>query len=314
MRILFTGASSFTGMWFVEGLARRGHSVIAISRGDQGIHSGLRAERLARVADCCPIRWDAPFGSARFFEIIAAEGPFDILCHHGAETAAYRSKEFDCVGAVASNTWSLQAVLDALQAVGCRRIVLTGTVFEAGEGAGTAPLRAFNGYGLSKTLTSRIFEFYAEQEGIALGRFIIPNPFGPYEEPRFTEFLVRSWREGKTALVNTPRFVRDNIHVSLLAENYCGFVQALPRTGCHKVNPSGYAETQGAFASRFAREVAARLKLEVPLEMVTQRIFDEPAIRINTDIAPGPEQDWDERRAWDELADYYAERFDIARR
>jgi nucleoside-diphosphate-sugar epimerase len=301
-------------MWFVEALARKGHSIVAVGRGEQGSHSGLHAERLVRAANWSRPLWNAPFGSPRFLEIIAEEGPFEVLCHHGAETAGYRGREFDCAGAVASNARSLPAVLAALKASGCGRIVLTDSVFAGGGQAGATVPRAFNGYGLSKALTSRIFEFYAEQEGVALGRFVIPNPFGPYEEPRFTDYLVRSWRKGKTALVSTPRYVRDNVHVSLLSECYCEFVESLPRSGYHSIGPSGYVETQGAFAARFAREIGTRLKLETPLEMARQRTFDEPAVCINSDLVAAEELDWDEGRAWDELADYYAELYDIARR
>ncbi len=300
-------------MWFVEALARNGHSVVAVNRRGEGGYSGLRAERLVRVAGSCHMFWDAPFGSPRFLEIIAEEGPFDILCHHGAETEGYRNRDFDCVAAVASNTRSLPSVLKAMQSTACGQILLTGSVFEGGgEGLGTASARAFSGYGLSKALTAQIFEFYTEQEGIALGRFVIPNPFGPYEEPRFTDYLIRSWREGKTALVGTPRYLRDNIHVSLLSECYCEFAQSLPH--CHKMKPSGYAETQGAFAARFSREIGARLQLETPLEMAKQRIFDEPAVCINSDVVLAAESNWEEEKAWDELADYYAGRYDIARR
>jgi UDP-glucose 4-epimerase len=314
LRILFTGASSFTGMWFVRALARRGHGIVVVNRKERGVHSGLGAERLGRVVDCCTLLWDAPFGSPRFLDIIASEGPFDVLCHHGAETAGYRNKEFDCVGAVASNARSLPEVVAALRATGCDRIVLTSSVFEGDGQGGPAASRALNGYGLSKALTSQIFEFYARQGGIGLGRFIIPNPFGPYEEPRFTDYLIRSWHRGGTAMVKTPRYVRDNIHVSLLSECYCELVHSMPRTGCHKLGPSGYAEAQGDFAVRFAREIGARLKLVTPLELARQRVLDEPAICINSDVVLAAELVWDERKAWDELADYYAERLDIARR
>jgi nucleoside-diphosphate-sugar epimerase len=175
-------------------------------------------------------------------------------------------------------------------------------------------LRAFSPYGLSKTLTSEIFGFRAAQDGLALGKFVIPNPFGPYEEPRFTDYLMQCWRDGKTALVRTPRYVRDNIHVSVLAEIYCVFVSTLPDEGFHKINPSGYAERQAAFAARFAREIGLRLKLETPLEETTQADFSEPAIRINTDVAHHIERDWEEAAAWDELAGYYAARFNVERR
>ena len=73
-------------------------------------------------------------------------------------------------------------------------------------------------------------------------------------------------------------------------------------------------ENQGAFAARFARETGERLKIETSLEIAEQRTFDEPAICINSDVVLAEETNWHEREAWDELADYYACRFDIARR
>lgn len=314
MRILFTGASSFTGMWFATALAGRGHHVVAAMRREEQASSGLRAERLARVAATCRTVWNAPFGSPCFLDAIDRHGPFDVLCHHGAETSNYRDAAFDAISAAGANANNLAVALAALRGGGCRRIVLTGSVFEAGEGAGSAPLRAFSAYGLSKTLTSEIFAFRAAQDGLALGKFVIPNPFGPYEEPRFTNYLMECWREGRPATVRTPRYVRDNIHVSLLAETYCAFVSTLPQEGAHKIRPSGYAERQGAFAQRFAREIGSRLKLATPLEEIRQADFSEPPIRINTDVAHHIERDWHEHAAWNDLADYYALRFDIERR
>jgi len=54
------------------------------------------------------------------------------------------------------------------------------------RGAGSKPLRAFNAYGLSKGLTAAAAESYADRERFTFEKFVIPNPFGPYEEPRFT--------------------------------------------------------------------------------------------------------------------------------
>jgi hypothetical protein len=149
---------------------------------------------------------------------------------------------------------------------------------------------------------------------MTLGKFVIPNPFGPYEEPRFTDHLMRCWRDGKPALIMTPRYVRDNIHVSLLTDIYCAFVLALPQERYHKINPSGYVETQAAFAARFAREIRLRLKIEPAVEEARQTDFAEPPIRINTDVVHHIERDWDEHATWDALATYYASRYDIERR
>jgi hypothetical protein len=114
-------------------------------------------------------------------------------------------------------------------------------------------------------------------------------------------------------VVNTPRYVRDNIHVSLLSECYCEFVRSLPQAGQRMMRPSGYVESQGMFATRFAREIGIRLRLETPIEMARQKVFDEPAVCVNSDVVAS-EFDWNEAKAWDELADYYARRYDIARR
>ena len=96
------------------------------------------------------------------------------------------------------------------------------------RGAGSKPLRAFNAYGLSKGLTAAAAESYADRERFTFEKFVIPNPFGPYEEPRFTSYLMKTWLAGETARVQTPRYVRDNIHVSLLAKAYAAFVGANP--------------------------------------------------------------------------------------
>jgi UDP-glucose 4-epimerase len=73
-------------------------------------------------------------------------------------------------------------------------------------------------YGLSKGLTAAAAASYADREGFTFEKFVIPNPLGPYEELRFTAYLMKTWLAGETARVQTPRYVRDNIHVSLLAK------------------------------------------------------------------------------------------------
>jgi nucleoside-diphosphate-sugar epimerase len=84
------------------------------------------------------------------------------------------------------------ATLKFLQAKGCNRVIVTGSVFEPNEG-GEGDTRAVSPYGLSKGLTFHVFKYFAETLGMQLGKFVIPNPFGPYEEPRFTAYLIRSW-------------------------------------------------------------------------------------------------------------------------
>jgi len=312
MRILLTGATSFTGMWFAKNLAGKGHEVMAAIRRPHAAYAGLQAARLEQLAGSCTFAWNTPFGTPEFCDLIARHGPFDVLCHHAAEVKDYKSADFDAVAATAANTHGLRDVLARLRQADCNRIVLTGSVFEAEEGTGSDPGRAFSPYGLSKTLTSQVFEYHAGQEGFALGKFVIPNPFGPYEERRFTDYLMRCWKDGKPARIATPLYVRDNIPVTLMAAAYADFVKRLPGSGFSRFNPSCYAESQGAFAQRYADAMGARLKLATPLECAEQTEFPEPRIRVNTDALRAADLDWSEADFWDATANYYARLLDLA--
>lgn len=309
MKILLTGASSFTGHWFVRELASAGHEVTAIFRRKLAEYEGVRRERVERLSEVCEQVCECEFGDQRFLDL-AGSRSWDLLCHHAAQAGGYKSREFDVVGAVASNTHNIRGVLRAAADGGCGRVLLTGSVFEPNEGAGAGSDHAVSPYGLSKGLTAQIVRHYCHDLGLTMGKFIISNPFGPMEEPRFTSYLAKTWFSASVATVRTPVYVRDNIHVSLLARAYADFAASLvDGAGPMQLNPSGYVESQGAFALRFARELRPRLRLPCELELIEQREFTEPRMRVNTDPLDAVVLGWDEARAWDELADYYRECF-----
>jgi hypothetical protein len=150
-----------------------------------------------------------------------------------------------------------------------------------------------------------VFRFSCARADIGLGKFVIPNPFGPYEEPRYTSYLMTSWLAGATPACSSPSYVRDNIHVSLLAKAYTRFAGEVPARGFARLNPSGYAESQGAFTLRVAQEMRPRLGLPCPVELKKQADFSEPRVRINTDLPDADALGWDESAAWDDMARYY---------
>lgn len=305
MRILFTGSSSFTGYWFVNELAAAGHDVVATLQSSPDSYEGLRGRRVRELAEHCRFVPDCSFGNDGFLELLG-EGSWDVLCHHGADSTNYKSADFDVFAALQNNGHRIREVLHAFQRAGGHSVVLTGSYFENDEGVGSGGAPAFSPYGLSKGLTSQLFRYFASAQGLNLGKFVIPNPFGPLEEPRFTAYLIRSWRSGEVPSVNTPDYMRDNIHVSLLAKCYARFVDSqVKSSGFTRINPSGYVESQGAFARRFAREMEARLGMPCSVELAHQTEFQEPLIRINTDTCSPNDLGWNEGTAWDALADYY---------
>jgi nucleoside-diphosphate-sugar epimerase len=190
-------------------------------------------------------------------------------------------------------------------------VIVTGSLFEPYEGREDGSQRAFSPYGLSKHVSFEVMRLEAHPMGIKLGKFVIPNPFGPYEEARFTSYMMREWSEGRMPEVQTPDYVRDNIHVSLLARAYVRFCEkvgdnAAPVTKC---SPSGYVETQATFAQRFAREIGTRIGRNLKVKLRTQQDFSEPMVRTNLEPAVGLVREWFEDDAWNELCAYYKARF-----
>src|ERR1700733_10449982 len=274
MKILFTGASSFTGYWFARELAVAGHDVLTVmQRHPTDYPDELRRARVRKVGELCRRLFGVSFGDDRFLKVIK-DGKWDLLCHHAAEATNYKDPNFDVATAVANNTRQLPIVLDLLRTSGCSKVLVTGSVFENDEGAGSETREAFSPYGLSKGLTWQAFRYHTQSRQMSLGKFVIPNPFGPYEEPRFTHYLMKNWFAGTVPTVSTPAYVRDNIHVSLLAKAYVHFIDTLA-DGVSRINPSGYVESQGSFAHRIASEMRQRLNLKCELVLKVQSDFSE---------------------------------------
>lgn len=309
MRALLTGASSFSGYWLAAKLHAAGFEVVAPLRAKPSSYEGVRADRVRKLAEVAQIIDDCPFGSPAFLDLVATR-QFEVLCHHAARVTDYRSLDFDLVAALAENTNNIRAILERLKGNGLKAVVYTGSVFEANEGTGNLPMRAFSPYGLSKGLTSEVIRHWCIHFGIPFDKFLIANPFGPFEEPRFCAYLIKTWRGRQVAEVRTPNYLRDNIHVDLLALAYANFVMRAVEMGTsQKFGPIGYAETQGAFTERFASAMRSRLGWECAVRLLPQTDFSEPLVRINTHLIDTTALGWSESAAWDAIAEYYRSTF-----
>ena len=299
MRVLFTGASSFSGLWFVRALEAAGHTVVAPLRGAK-YDDALRAERVEQVRAVAEVAPATPFGSDAFLDLV--KDGFDVVCHHAAEAANHKSPDFDVQGAVAANTFNANQVLLAAKASGVQRLVLTGSAFEADEGRGTEPRVAFSPYGLSKTLTAQAFQAACGQVGLPMVKFIVPNPFGPYEAQTFQRLVMTRWRDGHAVHVSHPFYSRDNVPVNLLAAVYARGATGV--LGAH-VSPSFYAGRVGAFFQRMAAQTRLRTQWECVLTLADSQPPGEPMERHNLQPADPADYNWSESGFWDTYVAYY---------
>src|SRR2546423_8990781 len=161
MKVLFTGASSFTGYWFVTRLAAAGHSVRTTFTQNNVAAYGddIRGRRVRQVLEQSKPIFGCRFGDQRFLDVLT-DDDIDLVCHHAADATNYKSPEFDVCSAVANNTRHVRDVLKLLAAKSRAALLLTGSIFESREGAGSEDRLPFSPYGLSKGLTADIFAYY----------------------------------------------------------------------------------------------------------------------------------------------------------
>jgi UDP-glucose 4-epimerase len=267
-------------------------------------YTGMRARRVADLPAAGRTIWGMDFGSDSFLTWLRNEPAPDLFCHHASVVSGHQSDAFDVDAAVSQNVRQFPELIALLKRQGCRGIVFTGTYYERDEGAGTIPLRAFSPYAVSKTLSYKLAQDHCRAASLPLGKFVMPNPFGLLEEKGFTLALRRSWLAGEPMQVRTPDYIRDNIHIDLLAlayESFCRSMISNPE-GLKKVSPSGYIESQGAFALRFQKEFRARTGLPCALKIDQQSDFREPSDRHNLEPAAGRFPLWSESLAWDRIA------------
>lgn len=304
MRVLLTGASSFTGLWIAKALAAAGAEVTAVCRGRPELYERNRRARIEAVGQRAAVVFDRPFGSEGFLRLVEGALPFDVLCLHHAEAGDFRRPDFQPLEAARADTLGVAEVLALMQRRGLRRVVHTGTVFEAGEGDGDRPLQAIGAYGLAKTLSAAIIRHAAGEAGVEPLKVTIPSPFGPGQTSGVFGYLARCWCDGQPAIIDHPDRVRDFVPVDLLAAHYAAIAlghEPTPAGG--RSSPSGHIETIVAFAERLARELRPRLGLACQIERSgVEKTSLEPRRRFNTEPLPGLFDTAKRARLFDQLA------------
>ncbi|MCS7266901.1 MAG: NAD(P)-dependent oxidoreductase [Geminicoccaceae bacterium] len=304
MRALVTGVSSFTGAWFALALVARGFAVTGVHRRARTDYPPEAQARLALLEGRVALLRAPALDSEPVRDALARERP-RLLCLHGAEVGAHRAAGFDVLGAVARTTAGIDRLLDRFAGAGGRAVLVTGSVFEAEEGRGAAPLRAVNPYGLAKTLTWQVLRFAVERRNLALGKFVVAHPVGPFDKPTgLVPDLLAAWRRGEAAVLRRPRLVRDFLAIDGLAAAYARAALALLEHG-HRVHlvPSLWPEPVRAFARRLSAAIGPRLSVRCTVrEAEPPEPSEEPTVRTGLHDLCALVPAWDPEAFWNAFA------------
>ena len=260
MKILLTGASSFTGFWFARELARRGNDVVCpLTKSALDDYASIRRERLELLARERNVQFVFSAGtqSENLRELVAREH-FDVFCNHAFATLNHQNPNYKMTDALALAVERLDKLMIALRERGCSACVHSGSYFELGESV-RSETGFFTPYALAKSAAWEFVCYWANRLQMRLGKFTIANPVGAYEERGLTIYLAREWLAGRVPEVQTPTHVRDNVPVSALAEKYADFVEKVFTTGTLdaplRANPSGFVMTNAAWAQFFGEKL-----------------------------------------------------------
>ena len=152
MNILFTGASSCTGMHFVQELLLRGHTITCVFTKDLTDYRGIRAQRVRKLLPHVIPIWNTLFGDKAFCSLLQNNN-FDTYAHHMAWTKGYGTDQYDVEKAVHNNTHQLANVIELLRRKGCMQVILTSSVFEGTDVVCEGRKAPFEPHGTAKKET-----------------------------------------------------------------------------------------------------------------------------------------------------------------
>ena len=293
INVLLTGVTSFSGSHFAFELLKSGHNVVGFTR-NKNSWSKEQNHRISWIKKQFPK-----------FEILSSDetsklksAKISTICLHGANCENYQSLDFNVEVAIHEYFKVANLLLNTYPSA---NVFHTGTFSEPNESIGNLPRRSFNPYSTSKTKIWKILN--ETTQNIKLAKYVMPNPFGPLESRRFTDYLIRSWALNQEALIKFPFYVRDYVPIDLLRKHYVRSLESFEKNDAlvRRFYPSMYAETNEAFAYRYKIELELRTNLSPKLKSDLNSKHTEPMIRINSENCRLTVDSWNETKSWDSI-------------
>jgi nucleoside-diphosphate-sugar epimerase len=214
MKVLVTGAGGFIGAFVVEKLLALGHDVVALDRSQASF--GRIAQRSDRLS-LAVVDLDERALTRTFIEATRPDAIVHLAWY--ADPVDYLTSQANLVSAA-----STLAMVEAALAVGCRKLVLSGTCVEYAAPDQSQPLREDDPvgpqtlYGSCKHETSVATRELAAAVGAELSWARIFHLHGPGENARrLIPWVARELAAGKLVELTDGTQVRDHLHVADVA-------------------------------------------------------------------------------------------------
>lgn len=228
MRLLVTGATGFIGGHLVRRLVDDGHDVAVLVRLTSDT-SRLRALRPA-----IEISFDRGDG-ADLPAILAGVKP-DAVVHLASLFLAQHRPE-DVPALIETNVALPARLLEAMRETGVRRLVNTGTAWQAPTSLDYDPV---NLYASTKQAFEDILAYYVSAHDFVAVTLRLSDTYGPGDQrPKLISLLRRTARQGTVLAMSPGEQIIDLTHVDDVVEAFCVALARLDRAPGAEVHRVG---------------------------------------------------------------------------
>ncbi len=277
MKILFLGASSFTGFHFINRLSKNKsvkiYCTLTKKFKNYKFERKVRLNLIKKIKNV-KILESTKFGDRNFINVLK-KIKFDILCFHSAHAENYNDdKKFDYKKSLNENLNNVEDVFSILNEN--QRVIISNTVF---QNIKYKRYKAVNNYGKSKSKTYDVFKKFCLKNKIKYKSFYITNPWGIFEEKKLNYYLIKNWLENKVPIIEYPRYIRDNIFIDKLSNEYYKLI--FSKSEKIENFPSGYCCSNKVFINSLRKEFNKYFKKNAKVKFVYDVYHNQPIKRIN---------------------------------
>lgn len=275
--ILFTGVSSFSGFHFVREMSSEQNiKIFCLVSKKITNYTSLKRKRIDLIKKNKNVKliFNVKFGDKNFIRILK-EKKFEIICFHHAYTKNYSNDEkFNFSKSIKENLNNVENVFSNIWKNST--IIISNSYFQDSR---NKKYKSFSKYGISKNITYEAYKNFSNLYKLKYKSIFINNPWGIYEEKKLNYYLIENWLKNKEVIIKNPLYIRDNINIEILSQDYTKFV--FSNHTKKEYYPTGYCCSNKVFIESLRSSFEKFFNIKTRVKYLKSTKYDEPLIRIN---------------------------------